>query len=283
VNLAAVRFAGHPGPRSQERLVFVHGFTQTRSSWEAIASGFARDGYEALTVDAPGHGESSTLRLDLPAGALALGNTGGRATYVGYSMGGRLALHLAVSQPDLVDRLVLVSSTAGIDDDAARDVRRADDDRRAVAIERRGVEAFVTEWLAQPLFANLSRDDSQLAERLGNTAAGLASSLRLAGTGAQQSLWPHLASLSMPVLLVAGQRDEKFTSIAERMATVIPDATVAIIQGAGHVAHLERPTEFCDTLRRWLETNPMRSADQPSGHPSTERQPERRERPEDEL
>ena len=141
----------------------------------------------------PATARSSTLDLDLPAGAEAARPNGGRATYVGYSMGGRLALHLAVAQPDLVERLVLVSSTAGIDDEATRDRRRADDERRADELERDGVDAFLERWLAQPLFANLPADKAQLADRLENTAAGFASSLRLAGTGAQQSLWPQLA------------------------------------------------------------------------------------------
>ena len=252
VSLAADRLTSSRRP-SRGRLVLVHGFTQTRQSWAPIAACLNADGYEVITVDAPGHGRSSTLRLDLRAGAEALGRAGGPATYIGYSMGGRLALHLAVAQPQLVERLVLVSSTAGIDDDAARSARLADDQRRAEELERNGVATFLDRWLALPLFANLSPDDAQVAARLENTAEGLASSLRLAGTGAQQSLRPHLAALAMPVLVVAGQLDSKFTTIAEQMAARISRATVAVVADAGHVVHLERPDAFLAALRGWLD------------------------------
>ena len=242
--------ATHGGP-PPERIVFLHGFTQTRRSWDAVASQFASE-YETLTVDVPGHGEFSELRLDLPSAAEQLGQLAGTATYVGYSMGGRLALHLALARPAVVRRLVLVSSSAGIDDDTARAERRAEDGERALEIERDGVDAFLDRWLALPLFARLPHDAAQLDERRSNTADGLASSLRLAGTGTQLSLWGRLGELSMPVLLVAGALDTKFVGIAEQMAAAIPSAELAIVPDAGHVVHLERPAEFVDVLRGWL-------------------------------
>jgi 2-succinyl-6-hydroxy-2,4-cyclohexadiene-1-carboxylate synthase len=248
-----------PSPDRPRRgqIVLVHGFTQTRSSWSTIAGQLSRDGYSVVTVDVPGHGAAAELRTDLADAATLLGNTGERATYVGYSMGGRLALHLAVARPDLVERLVLVSSTAGIDDDIERARRRAEDERRASDIERSGVAAFLDTWLATPLFANLPPDAAQLSDRLENTTGGLASSLRLAGTGAQDSLWPRLGALSMPVLVVAGALDEKFTAIAERMTALIPDVTLAVVADAGHVVHLEKPAEFVRVLRRWLDERPV--------------------------
>jgi 2-succinyl-6-hydroxy-2,4-cyclohexadiene-1-carboxylate synthase len=253
-------FGSSPDQPRRGRLVLVHGFTQTRSSWSTIAHQLSRDGFEVVTADAPGHGEAADLRVDLPAGAALLGNTGERATYVGYSMGGRLALHLAVARPDLVARLVLVSSTAGIESDDERAIRRVEDEARATEIELRGVAAFLDKWLATPLFANLPPDASQRAARLENTPAGLASSLRLAGTGAQDSLWTRLRSLSMPVLLVVGARDEKFTTIAEQMAAQIPDAALAVVAEAGHVVHLEQPEEFIRVLRRWLDATSVPGA-----------------------
>jgi 2-succinyl-6-hydroxy-2,4-cyclohexadiene-1-carboxylate synthase len=271
------------GKPSTGRLVLVHGFTQTRASWTAIGASLAGDGYEVVSVDAPGHGESATVQVDLVAGADLLGRATGPATYIGYSMGGRMALHLAVSRPDLVERLVLVSSTAGIADDRERAARRATDEQRAASIERDGVAAFLADWLSLPLFANLPPDAARLDDRLGNTAAGLASSLRLAGTGAQQSLWPALESLPMPVLVVTGQLDAKFTAIAERMAALIPDAVVEIIAGAGHVVHLERPAEFLEVLRRWLDATPVGPAGGTSADPPAEQQSERRQRAERQL
>jgi 2-succinyl-6-hydroxy-2,4-cyclohexadiene-1-carboxylate synthase len=248
--LAAERLSA-PGP-SRGRLVLVHGFTQTRSSWGPIAKILNADGYEVVAVDAPGHGDSEELQLDLAGGADALGDTGGQATYVGYSMGGRLALQLAVASAARVERLVLVSATAGIDDDGERAARRADDERRAEEIERDGVAAFLEGWLSMPMFTSLSPAAAGLQARRANTAVGLAASLRLAGTGAQRSLWPDLATLPMPVLIVAGALDEKFVAIATRMAGLIPTAELAIVAGAGHAVHLERQDDFVDVLRRWL-------------------------------
>ena len=124
------------------------------------------------------------------------------------------------------------------------------DDALATDLEQDGLDAFLTRWLAQPLFASLG--DAGIDDRRRNTVAGLASSLRLAGTGTQEPLWARLPALPMPVLLVAGGRDAKFVAAAERMAALVPDATLAIVEGAGHTVHLERPEAFEAVLRGWL-------------------------------
>jgi 2-succinyl-6-hydroxy-2,4-cyclohexadiene-1-carboxylate synthase len=234
------------------RIVLVHGFTQTRGSWDRFRTTLD-DRFETVAVDAPGHGDSATRALDLPAGADALASSGGPATYLGYSMGGRLALHLAVQHPETVRRLVLVSATAGIDDDTERAARREADDRLAEEIETIGVPAFLERWLALPLFATLPADATGVDDRLRNTPAGLASSLRLAGTGTQRPLWDQLPHLGMPVLVVAGELDVKFSALAERIAHLVPGAEVAIVPGAGHTVHLERPDEFAELVGRWLD------------------------------
>ena len=231
------------------RLVLVHGFTQTGRSWDAVADHLVAD-HEVVAVDAPGHGGSAAIDADLLDGAVRLGATGGRATYVGYSMGGRLCLHLAVAQPDLVERLVLVSATAGIDDPGERQARRNADDALAGTIERDGLEAFLQRWVAQPLFAGLP--DPDLDDRRRNTVAGLAASLRLAGTGTQEPLWARLPDLHMSVLLVAGADDPKFVRAAERMAGLLPRPTLEVIAAAGHTVHLEQPAAFLAVLDRWL-------------------------------
>jgi 2-succinyl-6-hydroxy-2,4-cyclohexadiene-1-carboxylate synthase len=210
--------------------------------------------YETVAVDAPGHGELGDVALGLWQGARLLAQQGGTATYVGYSMGGRLCLHLALAHPDLVEGLALLGATAGIDDDDARARRRQEDEQRAERLERDGLEAFLEDWLAQPMFASLPRDAAGIADRRRNTAAGLAASLRLAGTGAQEPLWDRLDELEMPVLLVAGEGDERFTAAAHRMATAIGDnARVALVRDAGHAAHLEQPQAFVDILTGFLD------------------------------
>jgi 2-succinyl-6-hydroxy-2,4-cyclohexadiene-1-carboxylate synthase len=237
---------------SGPRVVLVHGFTQTGRSWRRIADDLACD-HEVVCVDAPGHGGSSDVRADLWRGAHLLGQAGGQATYVGYSMGGRLALHLAVERPDLVERLVLLGVHPGLDDDVAKEARRDADEELARSIERDGVAAFLDRWLAQALFTGLPHDQADRADRLRNSAAGLASSLRLAGTGRQESLWHRATTLAMPTLIVAGEHDTKFRALGLRLAEAVgPTASFATVPGAGHAAHLERPSAFVSLVRRWL-------------------------------
>ena len=236
------------------RVVLVHGFTQTGRSWAAIAARLSAVGHDVVCPDAPGHGDAGNVRADLWQAADHIARAGGRAVYTGYSMGGRIALHLALSRPDLVTGLVLLGATPGIDDDGARATRRADDEARAVELECDGVAAFLDHWLATPLLASLPRDAAGVGDRLRNTAAGLADSLRRCGTGQQTPLWSRLAELRMPVLCLAGERDARFTALARRMAdTIGPNAAAEVIAGAGHAAHLEAPDAFADRLVRFVD------------------------------
>ena len=247
--------ADRTGDPGDPRVVLVHGFTQTRRSWARLAPAIAAGGHEVVAVDAPGHGRSGAHRdADLVEGARLLGETGGRAAFVGYSMGGRLALHLAVEQPALVHRLVLVGATAGLDTEDDRAARRAADEALAEALERDGLEAFLTRWLANPLFATLPADAAGVEDRRENTVEGLAASLRRTGTGTQRPLWDDLPRLTMPVLFVVGAHDAKFTAIAERMqATWGGPADLAVIDGAGHACHLERPDAFLEVVLPFLD------------------------------
>ncbi|MDQ6944868.1 MAG: alpha/beta fold hydrolase, partial [Actinomycetota bacterium] len=203
-------------------VVLIHGFTQSGRTWERLALRLGAL-HTVITVDAPGHGGSAAVAADLAWGAELIGGAGGRAAYVGYSMGGRYALHLALTRPDLVTRLVLISTTAGIDDPGQRADRRRADDLLAERVERDGVEAFVAWWLSRPLFATLGLQDAALDTRLANTAAGLASSLRRAGAGTTEPLWARLGELSMPVLVVAGELDAAYLAHARRLADGIGD------------------------------------------------------------
>ncbi len=237
------------------RIVLVHGFTQNRDCWGPVLADLVRD-HEVCRVDAPGHGRSSSFHAGLRTGARLIADQGGRATYLGYSMGARFLLHLALANPELVERLVLIGGTGGIDDPAERAARRQQDEAMAQRLERDGVDAFVDAWLAQPLFAGLGPDVQFRQARSESTVEGLAESLRQAGTGAQDPLWDRLRRLEMPVLVTAGELDTKFTELAHRLAASIGDnAEVAIIGGAGHAAHLERPAEFIAVLRAWLQRN----------------------------
>jgi len=234
-----------------------HGFTQTGRVWGSMDANLAAD-HRLVLVDLPGHAGSSEVAVGLEQGADMLGEAGGRATYLGYSMGARFCLHLALRHPDLVDGLVLISGTAGIDDEEERRQRREADAHLAEEldpVEDGGgqpipVETFVRRWLDNPMFAGISPAANGLDERLRNTGPGLASNLRLAGTGSQQPLWGSLHRLTMPVLIVTGELDEKFTALGRRLAEAVgPAARHEVVAGAGHAPHLQRPDEVASLVR----------------------------------
>lgn len=233
-------------------VVLVHGFTQNRRCWGIEAADLARD-HQVVRLDAPGHGRSAGVAADLVEGGALVAAAGGTATYLGYSMGARLCLHAALSAPTSVRGLVLIGGTAGIEDPAERAARREQDLCTAEAIETEGVAAFVESWLAQPIFTHLPSEVAFVEERRESTVAGLVSSITLAGTGSQAPLWDQLQTLRMPVLVVAGALDDKFSALGARMAATIGDnATFATVPDAGHAAHLERPSAFLAILRPWL-------------------------------
>ena len=210
--------------------------------------------YTVKLVDAPNHGGSSDISLDCNDGADALCAITGGGIYIGYSMGARLCLHAALQHPKQVKALVLISGTAGIEDPEQRVQRRTSDEALADHIERIGTAAFITEWLSRPMFSNLKSTPNDILDRNRNTATSLATSLRLAGTGAQQSLWGSLHSLEMPVLLIAGNQDEAFCNNAKRMKELIGDnATFAIVQNSGHSVHLEQLEDCAKIILNWLD------------------------------
>ena len=248
-----------------ESLVLVHGFTQTARSWDGIVARL-RGRYRITLVDAPGHGGSADVHVSLAEAAEMMADQCGVATYIGYSMGARLCLHVATQRPDVVERLVLLSGTAGLSDPVERADRRQADEALAATIERDGVESFLNQWLAQPMFAGVVDADGRdrdRADRLRNTAGGLAASLRLCGTGAQDSLWHRSGDLDMPVLIMAGERDAKFMDLGRRMTARIGGgsqlrclAEFAGVSDAGHAAHLEQPDTFVGLLTDWLTDHP---------------------------
>jgi len=237
------------------RFVFLHGFTQTHHHWHrpaaAIATEMGGDPMLAF-VDLPGHGLAADDRAGIADAAAPLAELAGPGTWVGYSMGGRFALHAALAPGTPVERLVLIGVTAGLADPAERSARVADDGARATALEADGLDAFLVRWLAAPLFATLAPDPAGLEHRRRNTVAGLAHSLRTAGTGTQVSLWPRLAEIDVPVLVLAGELDAKFTALGQQLAAALPHAEFASVPGAGHAAHTERPTEVAHLVSSWL-------------------------------
>lgn len=246
------------GIAGARRLVLCHGFTQNADCWGAFASDLSLD-HEVVLVDAPGHGRSGHDSADLDRAASLSGAVGGRAVYVGYSMGGRMALHLALAQPHLVEGLLLIGATAGIDDADERNRRRHADDALADRLIELGLEAFLDRWLAGPLFSSLPASAAARDARLTNRVDGLAASLRSVGTGTQRPLWAELCELAMPVTIVAGEGDAKFTALGRRLAAAIGDNAVLEILPGGHAVHLESPVEVATAVRRLVARVDARS------------------------
>ena len=224
------------------RLLLLHGFTATGRSWDPVRR--LLDAQRYPDVLAP------ELRApSIPAQVDALHQDEPYAL-AGYSMGGRIALHLALAQPDRVKRLVLVSTTAGIEDPREREERRAADDRLAAEIERDGVEAFARRWARGPLFADQPPEVAAAAheDRLRWDALELAATLRAMGTGAMEPIWHRLGELTMPAVVLAGERDAKFRALGEQLAASLPAGELRVVEGAGHALHLERPEAVAAAL-----------------------------------
>lgn len=214
-------------------MVLVPGFTQTAASWRGV-SPVLRESCDVVALDVP-------TRATFATTALAIGAQGKRAVYAGYSMGGRLALRLALDRPDLVAALVLVSANAGISDEAARQARVDSDEELAASVERDGVGAFLERWLAQPLFATVPADAPGLEERKGLSAPYLAHCLRVLGAGTMEPMWDRLAELTMPVALVTGKTDAKYEKLALAMLERMRGEVVHVRLDGGHALPLEQP------------------------------------------
>jgi 2-succinyl-6-hydroxy-2,4-cyclohexadiene-1-carboxylate synthase len=231
-----------------ESVVLLHGFSGTRHTWDGVIAALDHERYRPLAIDLPGHGLAAAAEPPITfascvAHVLASGPE--RFALCGYSMGGRVALHVALAAPERVQRLVLVSSTAGIEDPGERAARRAADHRLADQLEREPFEAFIESWRTQPLFAREPPNVGRLAreDQRRNSPTALAHALRGIGTGEMQPLWGRLAQLTMAVAVVAGEQDEKFVALGRRVAELLPAGELVLVPG-GHGLPLESPASL---------------------------------------
>jgi 2-succinyl-6-hydroxy-2,4-cyclohexadiene-1-carboxylate synthase len=238
-------------------LVVLHGFTQTGRLWGRFGELLSQR-HTLVALDLPGHAGSDTVRADLPATAdlvhQAVTSVIGSepCDLLGYSLGARVALHVATGTDLAVRRLVLIGATGGIEDAERRRQRREADEATAAALDASGdVDGFIDRWLRAPMFAQLA-DAGQTEERRRNSAAGLASSLRLAGTGTQEPLWDRIPGLGMPLLALAGSDDTRFGAHALRLARLAPYGVASLIPGGGHAVHLAQPDVAGRMVEQWL-------------------------------
>ncbi len=243
-------------------LLMLHGFTGSHRSWPAEAIDRLAAHRRVILVDLPGHGESdkpespgryafAAVVADLTdlLDSLAVPT----AVWVGYSMGGRLALGAGLLAPEYVSQLILEGASPGIADPVGREARRMSDAELASRIESAGIAAFIEEWESQPLFASQVSlpapvRKAQHEQRLSNCPVALAACLRGLGTGMQPSLWDGLSHLNVPTLLIAGRRDVKYVRLSRQMSESMPAARLALVPGAGHNVHLERPAEWLELV-----------------------------------
>ncbi len=258
-------------------VLFLHGFTGRGTSWGRLPAALRDRGHRTIVVDLLGHGRSDApadparYAVDRQAADLVtlLDRLDARpADLVGYSMGARIALRVAIDRPDAVRRLVLESPSPGIADPGLRRDRRAQDEATAMSLERDGVEAFVDGWEALPILAAQAGLPAATrrrlrADRLRNRAVGLATSLRGAGQGTAEPVHDRLRSIAARTLIVAGRLDPVGCDRAMIVAGSIPGSRLEIVDGAGHAPHLEQPGSFRRLVSTFLEPDAAWPADRP--------------------
>jgi len=230
----------------------LHGFTQRGSMWDEVA---LMTGGDWHTPDLPGHGDTPAMGWGSTVSWLAtqVEACGPGVTLTGYSMGGRLALAVALEQPAGLDRLVLVAASPGIEDPGAQERRWADDEQTARRIERLGIDLFLTEWLAAPMFSGLGRRPAawglrDLRLRQTNSADGLAAAIRLLGQGAQPFLGGRIGELRIELVTVAGTGDDAYLAHARRAAAAAADGLCVEVAGAGHALVGEDPKSIARVI-----------------------------------
>jgi 2-succinyl-6-hydroxy-2,4-cyclohexadiene-1-carboxylate synthase len=235
-----------------ETLVLLHGFGGTRRAWDPVLPLLDGETYRPLALDLRGHGDRADARPVSFAGCVAdvLAAAGERFALCGYSFGGRVALHVALAAPERVSRLVLVATSAGIDDAGVRAARVAEDDAFAADLETMTIEEYADRWQAQPLFAGTPPQAARWwrEDLLRNDPRALAAALRGTGTGVMEPLWDRLGELTMPATVVVGDADAKFVALGERLSAGLPDARLVVIPGAGHGLPREAPAALAAAI-----------------------------------
>ncbi|MBS4208579.1 2-succinyl-6-hydroxy-2,4-cyclohexadiene-1-carboxylate synthase [Bacillus sp. FJAT-50079] len=246
-------------------IMLLHGFTGDVTTWNDLKKILVAN-YKVIAIDIIGHGQTTAPndveKYDMCQVANDLSCIvdqldAGQVQVLGYSMGGRLALTFALLFPEKVRGLILESASPGLKTREEREARKDKDELLARRIIKNGMEDFVAYWEQIPLFASQQQLPEKIREqirgqRLQNSSEGLANSLRGMGTGQQPSFWEDLHKIVCPVLLVCGEDDEKFCTLAMEMEKLLPHAELSTFVGVGHAVHVEEPEKFGTIVREFL-------------------------------
>ncbi|MCF7823951.1 MAG: 2-succinyl-6-hydroxy-2,4-cyclohexadiene-1-carboxylate synthase [Candidatus Marinimicrobia bacterium] len=249
------------GKVSSFPLLWLHGFMGSSHDWQNfVTEGFSD--YCNILVDLPGHGNASIEEgshyEDLLNDLCSQLSAAGFDTFipVGYSMGGRLAFHLQRCCTDQITAIVGISSAPGLKSESERIKRMAADRELMTKLRSQGLERFLREWYAMPLFQHIGKDrpllEALIHSRAQNDPVQLGRSLELLGNGALPSLWGELSKIELPVLLLTGEADQKYCALNQEMAGELPNAEHHVIIDADHALHLEKPLETTDLIRHFL-------------------------------
>jgi 2-succinyl-6-hydroxy-2,4-cyclohexadiene-1-carboxylate synthase len=255
------------GDPNGEPLFLIHGFTGSSRSWDGFVELLAQD-FRKIAIELPGHGDTPLpveKEWSLPRLAdsiaefvrvLEIQNT----IVLGYSMGGRIALHLVLMHPPLSRALVLIGASPGITDVQEQQERWERDCALAEKLRERGIEWFSSFWEKQPIFqsqARMSEDKREWLrkQRLANDAENLAYALEQWSSGRQENLYPWLSKIEIPILLLAGERDEKYRAINHEIKrhAVQADTVEITVNAAGHAAHIEQPEATAQFINDFLQ------------------------------
>lgn len=252
------------GDKNLPAVLFLHGFLGNGNSWHEIIETLQQS-YFCITVDLPGHGQSLSVeesQYKMPECAKLIIKIIeklkiNKFSLVGYSMGGRLGLFMALKNPDRLNKVILESSSPGLKTEKERVERQKSDGLLALELEKAPLAEFVEKWYDRPLFIPLKKNKQRFQEllqkRLVNAPRGLAGSLRFIGLGAQPPLWEKLKELKGPALLIVGELDAKFQEMARQMSHESKQFKVKSIRDAGHNVHFEQPAEYAQTLKKFLK------------------------------
>ena len=229
-------------------VLFIPGFMQRGDAWRPVAE-LLPERYPSRLLDHAEHSFEGRIREILASPASVL---------VGYSLGGRLALRAALRSPESFSAVVLVGATAGIEEGPLRVQRAEADEKLASWIEAMPIEDIVSLWERQPLFADQSESlvEEQRPGRLSHQPRELALILRTAGQGVLEPVWNELRTLELPLLAIAGARDDGYTAAAKRIASLAPSARAAVVENAGHAPQLQQPQAVADLIAEFLDELP---------------------------